>query len=131
MSRLNPIEKTCEECGKKFFAKRSDAVYCGNLCRAVVSNREKIEKAKADIVAEVTPAIQEKAVNTAVLEMFELIGIGGIQHNVGEGWKIRLHSGKWVIAKTAEEAVSTYKQFHSEYQEKFNAGIEKIHPHHL
>lgn len=58
MSRLNPIEKACAECGKRFFAKRSDAIYCSNLCRAVVSNREKVGAAVAEAKAEIIEAVE-------------------------------------------------------------------------
>lgn len=37
MSRLQPVKKTCLQCNKTFFAKRSDAKYCTNVCRAVAS----------------------------------------------------------------------------------------------
>jgi predicted nucleic acid-binding Zn ribbon protein len=67
MSRLNPIEKACSECGKRFFAKRSDAIYCSNLCRAVVSNREKVgaavAEAKAEIIESVEKVVQENKGN--------------------------------------------------------------------
>lgn len=57
MSRLQPIEKDCLQCNKTFLAKRSDAKFCGNVCRAQHSDIQKItpmiiQAAKPAIIAE-------------------------------------------------------------------------------
>lgn len=137
-SRLKPEEKSCLQCNKTFYAKRKDAKYCGNVCRSVahVVAKEKpafIEQA----IQEATPAIKEQAVqeaapairNEAIREMFDLIGHGGIQHT-SNGWKIRLNTGNWVTARTAEKAMDLYNEHHTEYLEKYNSGLVRKHPHH-
>ena len=56
MSRLQPVQKQCTFCNKNFFAKRSDAKFCGNACRA---NYSMIQKAKPAIIAEAKAEIIE------------------------------------------------------------------------
>jgi hypothetical protein len=63
MSRLQPIEKTCKQCNKLFFAKRSDASFCGNVCRARHSDIAKakpaiVAEAKQEIIAEVQQVLE-------------------------------------------------------------------------
>ncbi len=56
MSRLKPVDKVCLHCSKKYTAKRSDAKFCSDKCRATAST---INRVKPLIVAE-TMAIVEK-----------------------------------------------------------------------
>lgn len=55
MSRLQPVQKSCLQCNKTFFAKRSDAKFCSDICRAVNSS---ILRAK--------PVLKEEVINDLI-----------------------------------------------------------------